>query len=321
MPMLMRRRVLAAKVESTIGTAEVLSATEAAMNIYNPKIQCTSEMEERLIQGSFGRLPSIFGAKVGVATFRTNLEWDGSATEPLWADTFFPACGWVKSGQVYTPRTEGPGSNVKTVTIGLYQHDGSSGTVFKSIAGAMGTFVVTLPTGKLGYIDWTFTGIWQEPTNETMLAPTYPTVSSLKYNGGLAEWNNVNLCVESAKVDAGNTVIMRECPTTDGYISAYITDRVPKVTVNPEASTIAAQDRWAAWLANTEYALELDVGGPTGTSSNAVLSFDAPKAQIINNQEGERKGLVTDEIEFQCNANGSTADQELSITFTALVDA
>jgi hypothetical protein len=107
---------------------------------------------------------------------------------------------------------------------------------------------------------------------------------------------------------------MRECPTTvAGYISAFITNRVPTISVNPEAATIAAQNRWSAWLASTEQALELDVDGPT----NSVLSFDAPKAQIINNQEADRNGMVTDDIEFQCNKNGATHDQELSITFTA----
>jgi hypothetical protein len=67
--------------------------------------------------------------------------------------------------------------------------------------------------------------------------------------------------------------------------------------------------------------LELDVAGPAGTVSDAVLSFDAPKAQIINNQEADREGMVTDDIQFQLNKNGATHDQELSITFTALANA
>ena len=324
MPMIKRLRVLAAKIESTVGTAETLAGTDGAFNVYNATIQCTTPMEQRQGQGGFGYFPSIPGGRTGTATFRTYLEWDGSATEPAWADTFFPACGWVKSGQVYTPRTESPGSNVKTLTIGLYQHDGATGTVFKSIAGAMGSFAVTLPTGRPGYIDWTFMGVWQEPTNETLISPTYPTgVHHCRFAGGLAEWNDVNMCAEQAVINSGNNVIMRECPTKEaGYISAFITDRRPTITVNPEAVTIATQDRWAAWITGqNEYALELDCAGAAGTSSDAVLSFDAPKAQIINNQEGDRNGMVTDDVEFQCNKNGSTHDEELSITFTALVNS
>ena len=308
MPLLKRKRVLAAKIETTIGTAEALTAAEAAFNVYEPMIQGTIAMVQREGQGGFNMLPSLTEGHIGVATFRTMLEWDGTSTEPSWADTFFPACGWVKSTNTFTPRTEAHGTNVKTLTIGCYV-DG----VFKSIAGAMGTFVVTLPTGKPGYIDWTFTGVWQAPSDVAIITPTYPTVKGLRFAGGLAEWNDVNLCVSQATVDAGNEVIMRECPTTEaGYISALVTNRVPRITVDPEAVTVAAQDRWAAWLASTEYALELDVGGPT----NSQLEFNAPKAQIINQQEADRNRLVTDTLEFQCNKNGATHDEELSIVFT-----
>jgi hypothetical protein len=311
MPFLKRKRVLAAKIETTIGTPITLAAADAAFNIYDAMIQCTTEMEQRQGQGGFGMFSSIPSGRVGVATFRTNLEWSGTGV-PAWASTFLPACGWVASSGVFTPRSEAPGSNVKTLTIGMYQDNGAGGTVFKSIAGAMGSFTINLPTGRLGFIEWTFTGVWQPPTNVTMISPTYPTAPALRYAGGLAEWNDVNLCVESATVESGNNVIMRECPTTAaGYISAFITDRVPTISANPEATTIAAQDRWAAWLASNEHLLELDVEGPAGS----VMTIDAPKAQIINNQEGDRNGMVTDEIEFQANKNGATHDQELSISF------
>jgi hypothetical protein len=309
MPLLKRKRVLAAKIETTIGTPIALAGDDGAFNVYDPIIQATVAMVQREGQGGFGMLPSVTEGHIGTANFRTYLEWDGTATEPAWADTFLPACGWVKSGQVYSPRSEAPGANVKTLTIGCYV-DG----VFKSIAGAMGTFVVTLPTGKPGYIDWTFTGVLQAYSDVALISPTYPTAMPLRFAGGLAEWNDVNLCVSQATINANNEVVMRECPTTEaGYISAIVTNRVPTVSIDPEAVTVAAQNRWSAWLASTEYALELDVGGPT----NSQLEFNAPKAQIINNQEADRGRMVTDTIEFQCNKNGATHDEELTITFTA----
>lgn len=308
MPLLKRKRVLAAKIETTVGTAESLTASDAAFNVYNPMIQANIAMEEREGQGGFGYLAAMPGARGGTVTFRTMLEWDGTSTEPAWADTFFPACGWAKSTTTYNPTSQEPGANVKTLTIAVYE-DG----VRKMLAGCMGTFVVTLPTGRPGFIDWTFTGVWQPVADVAILSPTYPTATPLRYAGGLAEWNDVNLCVEQAVIDAGNEVILRECPTTaSGYISALVTNRRPKITVNPEAVTVATQDRWANWLASTELALELDVDGP----STSVLSFDAPKAQVLNLQEGDRNMMVTDEIEFGCNKNGATHDQELQIVFT-----
>ena len=308
MPLLKRLRVLAAKVETTIGTPIALASADAAMNVYDLMIQPSIEMELREGEGGFNYLPSVTATRTGTATFRTMLEWDGTATEPSWADTFFPACGWVKDTNTYTPRSEAPGTNVKTLTIGAYING-----VFKSIAGAVGNFKVNLPTGKAGFIEWEFQGVWQAPTDVAILAPTYPTVKPLRFAGGLAEWNNFNMCVSSVVIDAGNEIVMRECPTTDGgFISGIITNRQPKVTADPEAVTVAAQDRFGEWLSMTEYLLEMDLPGP----SSSVLSFDAPKAQIINNQEADRGMLVTDSLEFQCNKNGATHDQELSIIFT-----
>jgi hypothetical protein len=308
MPLLKRKRVLAAKIETTIGTPISLVGADAAFNVYDPMIQPNIEMEQREGQGGFGMLPSVTAGYIGTATFRTMLEWDGTATEPLWADTFFPACGWVKSGQVYTPRSEAPGANVKTLTIGCFV-DG----VFKSIAGAMGTFSIVLPTGRPGYIEWTFTGVLQAYTAVALLSPTYPTVKPIRFAGGFAEWNDVNLCVSSVTVDAGNEVVMRECPTTTaGYISAIVTNRIPRITADPEAVTIATQNRWSEWLAMNEYSLDLEAAGPNASK----FQITAPKAQIINNQESDRGRLVTDTLELQCNKNGANHDQELSITFT-----
>jgi len=307
--LLFRKSVLAAKIETTIGTAETLAAADAAMNIYNAAIVPNIAFQEREGQGGFGRLSSISEGYGGTATFRTYLEWDGTATEPLWAETFFPACGWVKSGQVYSPRTEAPGTNVKTLTIGLYR----DGTLIR-LAGCSGSFVVTLPTGKPGYIDWTFTGVYQARTDATILTPTYPTPKPLRFAGGLAEWDDVNLCVATATINSGNSVILRECPTTEaGFISAIITDRLPTITIDPEAVTVASQDRWGKYLAQDEHELELDVGGPT----NSQIEFVAPRAQILNISETDRNGQVADSIEYQCNKNGATHDQELTITFTA----
>jgi hypothetical protein len=59
--------------------------------------------------------------------------------------------------------------------------------------------------------------------------------------------------------------------------------------------------------------LTFDIDGPT----NSKITIAAPKAQIVAISEADRENMVVDEIEWQANRNGSTADQECSITFTA----
>ena len=308
MPLLKRKRVLAAKVETTIGTAESLTATEGAFNAYSVMIQPTIEVEEREAQASFNRLCGISGARIGTATFRTDLGWDGTTTMPTWATILLTGCGIVESSQVFTPRSEAPGTNVKTLTIGSFQ-DGK----LRSIAGAMGTGRLVMPSGRMAYIDWTFTGVWQVPTDTAIIAPTYPVAKPIKFNSATVEFDSVGLQVESMTVDFGNNVIMREDPSTAaGYISALVTDRYPKITANPEAVLAATQDRHTQWLNSSEAALTATLSGPT--DSKIVIS--APKAQILNNQESDRSMMQVDDIEFGCNKNSTTNDQELSITFT-----
>lgn len=308
--LLKRKRVLGAKIETTVGTAESLTNAECSYNAYDIAIQNEIEIEEREGQGAFGYLSGVTGGYKGKVTFKTDCGWDGTATEPSWADTFLPACGWVKSGQVFTPRTEAPGANVKTLTIGVFS-DG----LFKSLRGCAGTFKMVCPTGKMAFIEWEFTGVWVAPVDAAIPSSiTYPTALPLRYATSTTTFASVALCLENLTLDAGNEVVLRECAATvAGYESALIINRNPKVTGNPEAKLVATRDSYGQLLAMTEGVLTWGLDGPT----NSVLTVSAPKAQVVKNTEGDRGGLVTDEIEWNCNKNGSTADQEVSITFTA----
>jgi hypothetical protein len=90
-----------------------------------------------------------------------------------------------------------------------------------------------------------------------------------------------------------------------------VTDRYPKITANPESVAIATRDPHAQLLAGTEALFELSVPTPGGGS----VDFQAPKAQVLNTQDEDRNGLMVDALEFGCNKNGTSNDQELTINF------
>jgi hypothetical protein len=142
MPLLKKKRVLAAKIESTPGTAESLSASDAVFNVYDATIQPSIEFDNRDAQGGFSPLYGTLGAYGGTCTFTTEIVGDDDPF-PDWVTTFLPACGLVESTGVFLPVDEAPGTNVKTLTIGLYE-DG----LFKSIRGAAGTWCSVLSPGK-----------------------------------------------------------------------------------------------------------------------------------------------------------------------------
>jgi hypothetical protein len=85
MTYLVKRRVTAAKVETTIGTAIALANADGNENFYNTKIVPNVTVEERPGQGGFGRLGGVPGARTGTATFRTYIYYDGT-TVPFWAE-------------------------------------------------------------------------------------------------------------------------------------------------------------------------------------------------------------------------------------------
>jgi hypothetical protein len=311
MPLLSRRAVFAAKVESTIGTAETLTASEGTFNARDFMIQPTVTMTRRQGQGGFNYLPSIAEGMLGTCTIVHDVAYDGTNI-PTWASVLLPACGWVESSGVFTPRTEAPGTNVKTLTIGHYK-DGKRSV----LSGCMGTFTITLDTGKVAYFTFTFTGKYS--TNETdtaLIAPTYSTVSPLRFAAGALTFNSVALCTSALSVDAGNTVTMRECVNASdrsGYVSAIVSDRAPVITADPESTLVATQDRDALWLTSSPQALSITLNGPS--DSNIVIA--ASKAQLENKQQGNRNGIMTDDLTWLATANDSTPDTELSITFNA----
>lgn len=312
MPLLKRKRVLAAKVEGTIGTAESLTASEGAFNAYDVMIQPTIDVEQREAQAAFNYLSGVPGARMGTATFRTDLGWDGTATMPTWASVLLPGCGVVETSQVYNPTTEAPGDNVKTLTIGCYI-DGK----LRTIAGAVGNVTFNFPSGRMAFAEWEFQGVYASADTDTaIVAPTYPTASPLRFASATATFNSVDLTVENASINLGNEMVMREdASTSAGYVSGIVTNRQPRITCNPESVLVATQDRITSWFDATESAFSLVINGPAPVTSTSTITFSAAKAQIINDQEGDRNRIVTDELEFSCNKNGTTNDQELQITF------
>jgi hypothetical protein len=307
MPLLRRRAVFAAKVETTIGTAESLTGAEGAFNARDFSIQPNVPITRREGQGGFNYLPGIAEGMQGTCTVTMDMAYDGT-TVPTWASVLLPACGWVATAGVFSPLSEGPGTNVKTITIGHYK-DGKRSL----LSGAMGTFKIMAPTGKMASIEFTFTGKYS--TNETdtaLIAPTYPTTLPLRVAAGALTWNSVALCTSNVEVDAGNSVIMRECMNaTDrsGFVSAIVTNRQPVITADPESELVATQDRDALWLTSNPQAFSMQIG-VAGTS----ITVAAPKAQLENKQQGNRNDMMTDDLTWLAT-KGSAADTELTITF------
>jgi hypothetical protein len=312
MSLISRRSVFAAKIESAIGTAETLTNAEGVFNAEEFNIQRNMAMTRREGQGGFNSLKSVPEMMAGTATIRHAITYNGTDI-PTWASVLLPACGWVEDGGVFSPISRGPGGAglPKTITIGQYV-DGK----LRRLSGCMGTFVITAPTGKVAEIAFNFQGkFFEDETDATILAPTYPTATALRFADGTLTWATAAICTSQITVDAGNTVILRECVESGnrtGIKSALVTNRAPIITGDPEAVLVASANRESQWTGMTTGALAATLKGP----GNSTIVISAPAAQIEDKQKGDRNGLVTDEITWLCT-EGATPDSELTITFNA----
>lgn len=310
MPILKRVRVIGAKIETTAGTAETITASEAVFNAYDISIQPTIGWNERPAQGSFSALPGVVGTQAGTVSFKTELFGDGAGGTPTWASTLFPACAFTETATVFTPKSDSPGSVVKTITLAIYTNG-----MRKALRGCSGTFKVMFTTGNIVVIEWTFTGVWVTPTDATILAPTYPTLIPVRFSNptSFTIGGSAVTCLETMTIDIGNEVILRPCQSaTDGSGISYamITGRKPKLTMNPEARLVATEAVHTLWVAGTTTALVLNFQ----TVTDAFV-FLAPAMQRVNVQEGERSGMVTDEIEFNLCKSAAAGNDELSLEF------
>jgi len=310
MPLLRRKSVLAAKIEATSGSAESLTASDAAFNVFDLTMTPTIAMTPRQSQSSFSSLPAVPELYGGTCTFRTEIYGSGAGGVPGWASTFLPACGWTNSAGTFSPKSETPGSNVKTLTIGAYI-DGNR----LLMRGCAGTFNITLESGKLASINWTFTGVFSGSSAVALLAPTYPTALPIRVANATFTIGSWSPCFQSMTIDAGNTVVLRECATnTDGsgYAAAIITDRSVTGTINPEMELDGTKDNYDIWTSMTEEALAFSIANSTDK-----FALAAPKLQRTNVAIGDRNGVVTDEITFQCNKSAAAGNDELTFTFSA----
>jgi hypothetical protein len=311
-PLLFQKSIFAAKVEATPGTAETLTNAEAAFNVDNFVLDPDLSFQQRPGQGGIGRRSAIVEGHRGVARFRTELSYDGT-TIPSWASVLLPACGYINNGSgVFNPLFEPPGASVKTLTIAKYE-DGNR----RLLSGCSGTFTINLPTGKLGFIDWEFTGIWRGESAVSLLTPTYPTAPALRVAQGNSSFDTVDFCARTVTIAIGNTVTGLECnddPANDtGFHYFLITDRLSTATSDPQSVLMGVQNRAAMMIAGTEGVFTTSVGGP----SDSAIIFTAPKAQIMSKTGGNRDNIAIDNASYQFNRNGNAQNQEFSITFDA----
>lgn len=284
-----RIKAIAAKLETTTGTAESLTATEADFRVYDPQLTENIGIVPREMQTALGNEAAIASTKTGTVTFYMYAHGKGSAGVPEWASTFLQACGF---DDTVTAGTYIATNNGKTATIAVYE-DG----VKRTLVGAAGTFTVTGTAGNPLRFDFTFTGKLGAEEAEAMPSPTYPTVIPPLWTGGVT-FGSYTPKLSTLTIDAGNGVILREhAGDATGYFAASITSRNSTGSCDPES---VSGRNWRTQIdAGTEEAMSMVCGG----TANNIITIASAKVQPIRRARGNRNDLMTDQVDLQFNGS------------------
>lgn len=288
-----RLRVLAAKIETTAGTAESVTGSDATVPVFNlTYTDNTSYTRRENVSG--GKLKGRRGPLIGQMSFDVEAMGLGSSGDPVWATTFLPACGFVGATSVYTfTRVY---ANQKTLTLRSYI-DGQ----YRQLRGSAGAVRLTYNSGGVSYFNFTFTGIVDPVAEASNLAPTLITTQPIlgatifTYHNGTGA---VTLNAPSGVIDWGQTVAPIEDPSPDGFKHFCVSDFNPVMTVEPYGEDFATINFDTDWVNNAERAVQLKLGTGTGTNIDINASKAAHSAAP---SWGERQRLVTRGLNLDFN--------------------
>lgn len=300
---------LAAKVEGTEGTKETLALADAVL-ISNIKFSPDIEMYARnALRGTLSRDPSVSGKQKGNISFDVELKGSGTAGTAPDYGKLLKSCGYSETIVASTSVTYKPATNSlsNSMTLGIYM-DG----VIARIWGARGNVKGSMNAGKPGILSFEFQGAAFEVVDGALLAPSYTTVIPPAFlNASLLLEVYAAIC-SKVDFDTANVIGLRESiNSASGFLSALITGRNPKGSLDPELPTVAVYDFFGKWKApGTLGALQL---AATGSAGN-IVTVSFPKVRYAKIADNERNGIRTLGLDFEACLN--TGDDEISIALT-----
>lgn len=306
-PLILRQTRMAAKLETTTGTAISLAASDGTFISYNGRIDHRVPTTRRQKPGSSSNIPAKAQARAADVSLTLEMMGAGSAALPDWSK-FLKAAGWSASSLVMSLATGS--ATADTLTVGHYV-DGR----LRQAAGCAFDWTMRLAVGMPGYIDLRGQGAYVAATAVSLISPTYTTVNPPTVRGITFTIGGTAYVTNAVTITGGNTIYLREDVTSaTGYLAACISDRDPTLNVSVEGLALGTKDWMADHVAETEAALSIVLG----STSNNTMTLAAPKMQLREApRDGERNGVLTDELLFQLNADGSyTDDSELTLTFS-----
>jgi len=310
MALLTRKRVILIETESSYGTDPTPAATDVVLVTDLSITPQSSDVVNRdVVRPYLGSSEQLLANTRVECTFSVELAGSGTAgTAPRYGSAL-KATGLSETVASGTSVTYAPvSSSFSSVTI-HYNIDG----VRHKVTGCRGTFTITAEVGSIPTIDFTFTGIYNAPTDTALPNVTYGNQATplIFKNGNTTGFQLLSYAgaLQSLTMDLGVSTVYREL--VGGTKEVIITDRASNGSVTIEAPTIAQKDYFTAALTDSSLG---NLQFLHGTTAGNKVQLTSTKVDIGDVNYGEMDGVAMLEIPYTLVP--SAANNEFSLIYT-----
>lgn len=311
--MLVEIGMIAAKIETTPGTANAPAAVDAGILVWDIGLEERIDMGERNpVKTTFSRPTAVPQRRMYELTFRSEIVGGTTAGSrpPVW--NLLRACAMTEAisagvSVTYTPLTAP--SSQETLTIDVYR-DGKR----YRLTGAMGNCRVTVTDTGVPVFEFTFNGVYNAPVDASLLTSVpYTSAAPPAAVGGTLTLMTQTLRGVGFEFDLGNTVEMVEDMTqASGYLRALVVDRSPTITVAPEDELVATVE----WLTKKTSGTVGEFIGLIGSAAGNIFRLRAPAAQVMGAGWAERTGKIIRSLNLACRRLASDDNDECTLRWT-----
>ena len=312
MPLLSRKRLLLAKLETTPGTDPTPVVGSDAILVRNIEVTPleVETVNRELIRPFLGQADQLLAQQRVLINFEVELAGSGSAgTAPAYGP-LLQACRCTETVVSSTSVTYAPNSDAtpKSVTI-YFNNDG----VLHKATGCRGTFTLNAEVGAIPFISFEMTGVFNAPSDVSISAPTYANQAAplVFKNGNSSSFQvfSYSGAVQSLSFELGNEVIYREL--VGGTKSIDVVNRAPSGECVIEATTIATKDFFTAATGSSTGNLTFQHGSTAGN----IATFTAAQIDLGGPSYSDQDGIQMLTLPYIATPT-SAGNNEFSLVYT-----
>jgi len=192
----------------------------------------------------------------------------------------------IPANVLYAPAS----TSIPSLTLYLYL----DGILYK-LAGCRGSFNLSLNSGGIGRLSFTFQGMFLSKEDAVVPAAAYDATRPPAFKGGAMLVDRKAAALENLSLDVGNEQTFPDNPNAaEGFDPSIITRRNVTGSINPLETLIATRDIMADFRAGTQRIVHARYGGTAGNRVGVTV----PGALYTGQTPGDRSGLATVEVPF-----------------------